>query len=281
MQYINSLWNSLQENLGAMPGDQGAIARISRCIVLIRESLFELKQYVLEKSFTDPAEEINFFKVLLPNFYSLFLHYNRILQNEKLLPPGQENQVKFLEKEIKRLAFYFEQHADWVLYYRSGATYLDELHFLRKNELYHTHSDCDILFDQRFSSPGTYHFSKIKALEHTQVYLDQKLAQIRNYSPTIPDTTKSKSNLRWTGSKSDLIELLYALHSSNLFNNNDFLDVRQIANWLETTLHIDLGNYYRVFQGIRIRKKNRTQFLDNLKENLIKRMDTADENPRY
>lgn len=280
MQYINSLWTTLQENLGTMPGDEGAIAKITRCIVLIRESLFELKKYVLEKSFKDPKEEINFFKNLLPNFYSLFLFHNRILQNEKLLPPGQENQVKFLEKEIKRLAFYFEQHADWVLYYRSGATHLDELHFLRQNAA-QIHSDCDILFDQRFTSPGTYHFSKIKALEHTQIYLDQKLAQIKTSSPANTIASKLKTNLRWTASKSFLIELVYAIYASKPFNDGVQVDIRQIATLFETMFHVDLGNYYRVIQGIRIRKKNRTQGIDDLKESLIRWMDETDLNPRY
>ena len=281
MQYIDSLWTTLHLNLEALPGDQDAVTKITRSIILIRETLIDLKRYILEQDFPDKKTEINFFKVVLPNFYSLFQYHNRILQIEKLLPPGQDNQVKFIEKEIKRLAVYFEQHADWVLYYRSGANYLDDLYFSRQNDENHLHTDCDILFDQRFSSSGTYHFAKIKALELTQTYLDRKLAQIKNIIPQLPEAGKPKSNLRWTGSKSDLIELLYALHSSKLFNDNEFLDVRQIANWLEATLNVNLGNYYRVFQGIRIRKKSRTQFLDNLKENLIKRMDTTDENPRY
>lgn len=281
MHFINSLWITLQENLEAIPGNQETIARITRCIIQIRETLTELKRFILEHDFEDQLSEINFFKVLLPNFYSQFLYHIRILQIEKLLPPGQDNQIKYLEKEIKRLAVYFEQHADWVLYFRSDASYLDHKHFLRHTDPEHFQADYDILLDQRFSSPGTYHFSKIKALELTQAYLDHKLAKAKNNVPANIESPKSKANLRWTGSKSDLIELLYALHSSKLFNDNEFLDVRQIANWLETTLNINLGNYYRVFQGIRIRKKSRTQFLDNLKENLIKRMDTTDENPRY
>lgn len=49
---------------------------------------------------------------------------------------------------------------------------------------------------------------------------------------------------------------------------------------LEESFNVKVGNFYRVFQGQRIRKKSRTTFLDTLKENLIKRMDETDLNPK-
>ena len=77
-----------------------------------------------------------------------------------------------------------------------------------------------------------------------------------------------------------LRELLYALQSAGLFNNSK-IDRKQLANQLEHFFNIDLGNYYRVFQEMRIRKINRTTFLDQLKDRLIQRMDEADENPKF
>lgn len=280
MQMTHPIWNALQINLNhEQTTEQPTITRINRCLHLVQTALSDLKNLVLQTGFKDPAEEIEFFKEDLPRFYALYLHYTRIHQIETRMPPGKENQLKFVEKEIKRLAFYFEQNADWVLYYRSGATHLDERYFLRQTTNGFPTVYCPVVLDLRFTTYGTYPFSKIQSLELTQTYLDQKMAVLRNY-PLRTDTSKPKAMLRWTGSKSDLIELLYALHSSRLFNNDEYLDVRQIATWLETTLNIDLGNYYRVFQGIRIRKKSRTQFLDTLKENLIRRMDDTDEHPR-
>lgn len=280
MQVTDPIWTALQANLDQEhAADQDTIARIKRCTLLVQTALSELKEAVLQTGFQNAAEEINFFKNHLPRFYGLFLHYSRILHIETRLPFGKENQLKFLEKEIKRLLLYFEQNAEWVQYFRSGATYLDEQHFLRKNSSGILTNYCPVILDQRFSSPGTYPFAKIQSLELTQHYLDQKISTLQQL-PFTATSTKPKPLLRWTASKSDLIELLYALHSSRLFNNDEHIDVRQIATWLESTLHIDLGNYYRVFQGIRIRKKNRTQFLDTLKENLIQRMDDADEYPR-
>jgi len=71
--------------------------------------------------------------------------------------------------------------------------------------------------------------------------------------------------------------LVFALHSSGVFGH---ATVKQIANWIQSSLHINLNNYYRVFQSLRIRK-DPVQFLHSLINSLTKRMDEADLNPRY
>lgn len=78
----------------------------------------------------------------------------------------------------------------------------------------------------------------------------------------------------WTAPKASLVEILYALQSTGVFNNGA-ADIKQLAMWFERNFRISLGNYYHVFQEIRLRKKNRTSFLDQ-KDKLIKRMDDAD-----
>ncbi len=89
-----------------------------------------------------------------------------------------------------------------------------------------------------------------------------------------------QSSINWTGSKVSLVELLYALQSAGSCNNGN-IDLKQLAKHFECIFNIDLGNYYRVFQEMRIRKINRTTFLDHLKTRLVQRMDEADENPKF
>lgn len=85
--------------------------------------------------------------------------------------------------------------------------------------------------------------------------------------------------LHWTGSKASLIELVYALQCGGVFNNGN-ADLKQIATYFEQAFDVELGNYYRVFQDFRIRKNSRTQFIDELKKVLEKRMDDTDEHPK-
>jgi hypothetical protein len=84
------------------------------------------------------------------------------------------------------------------------------------------------------------------------------------------------SKLFWTGNKTDLIELLYALQSSKCINSGT-TDIKELASHFEHFYNVDLGNYYHTFIDIRSRKTSKTRFLDKLIEMLNQRMDSLDE----
>ena len=113
----------------------------------------------------------------------------------------------------------------------------------------------------------------IRYLEESQINGDQKKVKPHDARMFDPE-------LHWSDSKTDLIELIYALQSKGSINHGR-MDVKQIAGKFEEVLNINLGNYYKTFQEIRIRKKGRTNFLDQLKEKVIQRMDESDENGRH
>src|SRR5690606_41701196 len=92
-------------------------------------------------------------------------------------------------------------------------------------------------------------------------------------STTFPYTTLFRS---WTGSKTELIELLYALHSSKCINSGT-TDIKELAAHFEHFYNVDLGNYYHTFIDIRSRKSSRTRFLERLIEMLNQRMESLEE----
>ncbi|MEP2130959.1 MAG: RteC domain-containing protein, partial [Algoriphagus sp.] len=73
--------------------------------------------------------------------------------------------------------------------------------------------------------------------------------------------------LLWTGKKADLVELVYALKTSNAINYGN-ASVSELATILAEVFGKELQGYYRTFLEIKSRKKNRTLFLDRCKENL-------------
>ena len=87
---------------------------------------------------------------------------------------------------------------------------------------------------------------------------------------------KKPSNLFWTGSKTELIELIYALQSSGAINSGT-ANIKELASLFEQVFNIDLGNYYHTFIEIRARKCSKTKFLDALIEVLRKRLEESDE----
>jgi hypothetical protein len=81
--------------------------------------------------------------------------------------------------------------------------------------------------------------------------------------------------LQWTDSKVALVEFIYALYAGKCFNNGN-TSLKDIAFCCETLFNIEIGDFYRIFLEIRNRKKSRTQFLDKLKDKIIKMMDELD-----
>jgi len=59
--------------------------------------------------------------------------------------------------------------------------------------------------------------------------------------------------------------------------NKGNADIRQVASAFETFFNISLGNWYRQFQEIRLRKVARTNFIDQMKKWLEDRLDELDQ----
>ena len=89
-------------------------------------------------------------------------------------------------------------------------------------------------------------------------------------------STIHKSKQTWTDPKTALIELIYAFHSHSSLNNGK-ADIKEIATNFEQIFNIDLGDYYKTYLEMKMRKNSRTKFLDSLRESLLKRMDDSDD----
>lgn len=70
--------------------------------------------------------------------------------------------------------------------------------------------------------------------------------------------------------------MIYALHAQGAVDNGK-ADIKDIAAVFEHLFNVELGDYYRTFLEIRVRKTGRTKFIDSLRNSLIKRMDEADD----
>ena len=107
-----------------------------------------------------------------------------------------------------------------------------------------------------------------------QAYLLSELELLDNYMQKPSATSFPKVKLTWTGSKTDLIELIYALDTEGCFNNGK-IPLIQIAAYFESIFNIDLGNNIaRNFYDMRIRNQP-TPFLDRLREEIRKRMENT------
>jgi hypothetical protein len=153
---------------------------------------------------------------------------------------------------------------------------MDQTYFLRKfnsGNLNDPHlADCD----PEFSTSHDYLVTKLLADQKLLEYLNTEIAILKNPIPIKGFEQKDSSPLTWTASKAGLVELIYALQSGAVYNNGN-AGIREIAEHFEKLFKVDLGNYYHIFNEIRLRKKSRAQLLDHLKDRLLVKMGELDE----
>ncbi|WP_163517961.1 RteC domain-containing protein [Gelidibacter japonicus] len=133
--------------------------------------------------------------------------------------------------------------------------------------------------DHKFSTSHDNTVATIIAYEQLISKLQADINTLTPQTMEVTSATKAFQNhqkLNWTGTKTDLTELIYALHSSGAINNGN-VDIKDIALSLQDTFNIELGNYYHSFTEIRTRKINQTKFLDKLKESLGKYIKSLDD----
>jgi len=234
----------------------------------------QLRTFVKEKGFDKPEDEIRFFKELKPKIISKLIYYNAVYKIETRRPYGGERSIKkYLNSELSKLKRFFDNNLEFYKYYRTNSSYLDHKYFIRGNFDIKLHLDTFVFeSDQTFSTSHDYKVAKIISNDMIQVYLEDKLLNIKRF----PDSSGNKSSkIKWTASKSALVELIYALHAYGAFNDGAS-DIKVISRLFETTFDIELGDIYHTYLEIRNRKINNVKFIDALKAELLKRMDDQD-----
>lgn len=233
-------------------------------LMLIDQSITEIKEMVVPFQFECMADEIHFFKNLKPKVISQFIYYSEILHIETSKPNGGQKQLrKYYENELIKLKFFHEEYRDFYNYYRRKATYMDFKYFLRKNfdlkmKLSRHHHN----FDSNFTTPYDNLLSTIMANDLVESFLHQALEDLGNL-PTL----KNKSTLNWTGTKAGLVELIFALYHSKCINGGN-VELVELMSSFGLHLNIDLGNFYKTITEIKNRKSGGNKFLQNLNDSL-------------
>ncbi|PJB20146.1 MAG: tetracycline regulation of excision, RteC [Flavobacteriaceae bacterium CG_4_9_14_3_um_filter_33_16] len=251
---------------------ESGITHTERCIKNLRKE-------VVEKGFDSTQEEIFFFKHIKPQIFSKLIYYVKLYNIESKRPRSSTKfQVKYLNNQINKLQVYFNDNLEFYHYYRRGATTLDEQYFVRgRSDLRSPTETFHFFIDEQFSTCQDITVATIMAFDRLIVYLQQEIEiLVTHHNNPKSHPMKQSSKLFWTGSKTDLIELIYALHNCGAINSGT-ADIKEMALVFEQMFNIDLGNYYHTFIEIRARKNSKTKFLDRLIDVLTKRFEESDE----
>lgn len=273
----SSIYEAMLENLDQIAvTSENILQRATQSYKVVEHALAELKEYIISYHFKDRQDEIYFFKVIKPQFLKELLYFMEVFQVESWKPPvGRDEEIAHYRLGAHRADLYFKRYNELYTYYRTGSKSHDEQYFLResKSDLITPISMSDT--DSRFSTVYSFQFAKLQAYEQFSSYLHRCIYNLEHPGSPLSDSDKDRQAIRWTDSKSALIELGYGIHAKGSINHGK-ADIKQIMTALEIAFNTDLGNYYRTFQNLRIRKKNRTPYWDGAKEDLIKSMDNTD-----
>lgn len=239
------------------------------------DAVRRLLQFAQDQGFAGLQDEMSFFKTMKPQLEGKLLFYIRQLQIMLGKPSGsKESLQRYYHTQLESINRFFEENRFLVRYYRSGETFLDDRLFVRVDALAFLTAgdmlqagDLHAMYD-RFAA-------ELVANELLAGYLAGAVTALDDMP--LPDFGGNNTALKWTDSKAALVELLYALYRKGSINNGQ-AGIKEIAGFLEKAFGVDLGNYYRAFQELRIRKTGRTNYLDHLKSGLIKYMDDTDLN---
>jgi hypothetical protein len=242
-------------------------------------ALEKLKVFSLKHKFENKKEEIEFFRDIKPKFTAQLIYYNEIYSIETFRPLGSKKTIRnYYKAECYKLKVFFKENTEFYRYYRTGNNYLDTTYFTRsKYDITLLLDSSYFLADQRFTTSHDYKVAQILANNDLKVFLEGQIEKLERKTLKSQQLSPHHKGPKWTGSKVELIELIYALHTEGVFNNGNS-GLKEVVTLFESTFKIDLGQFNRVFLEIRNRKSDRTKFLNTLKNKLIIRMEDADEN---
>lgn len=269
----------LDVSLEALEVDESDILeKAEKGIQITKLALKELRSLVIDFQFKSKAQEICCFKNIKPQVYSKLIYYIKLFNVESKRPRGSsKSQIKYFNHHIDKLQSYFNENLEFYHYYRRRATFLDEQYFLRGKANIRLHPDTFYFFtDEEFSTSHDSTVATILAYDLLIVYLKQEIDKLEHQKSTLLYKPQQLSKITWTGHKTDLIELIYAIYASGTVNNGT-AEIKDIARVTERIFKVDLGNYYHTFIEIKSRKINQTKYLDKLKESFLSYIKKSDE----
>lgn len=271
--FFNELYGSLEKELSEIEVNTADfVQQLRHSIDACNAALLRLMQFVQANGFSSSEQEIIFFKQMKPSLAGLLFYYKKLFQIELARPAGGYKQhASQLESELDKINAFFQENKFVLSYYRSGDTFLDDKLFVRVNGASNWRSELPVA--DGFISLADQLVTEYVANQKLERWIEMALgnALAKNEADGVQDA------LRWTDTKAALTEFIYAVFATGSFNNGR-ATIKQIADFFQKNFGIDLGNYYRTIQEIRIRKSGQTNYTDRLKKALVQYMDETDLN---
>ncbi len=269
--YFLKLCIELEERIEIARNEQSKSYHSLR-IIIVESVLEKLRVYLIENPFESIEEEIHYFKNLKPLISSKLIQYKKLHSIEIEKPHGTiEEKKDHFESELKRLTRYCKSNKVFFQYIRSEKTDMDSTYFVRENAKKHQiFESFSSEIDYQAGTGYDYRIAVMLAHERIEGYLLEQIDFLTNPQLKSIVTENSqyenqyeKNNIQWTGTQTALVELVYALKASKVFNNGS-AEIKEITKCLEKAFNTKISNVYRSFTDIKNRKSGEFKFIQSM-----------------
>lgn len=277
-KYKQVLKNFHRRLLPLEPGRRIDIKRGNEGIHLCNNALYLLKGLVEDHGFGTVEEEIHFFKTVKSVPLGYLVYFSEVRSSELLMPKmGIGNQLRFLEKKIERINKFFNRNWDFVHYMEQELTYMDRQYFTRDNLVFPLYALPEACYlDPKFFTSHDMLWARVKGLTTFIDYLQDRIKTLKALKANSLTKGRSQKKLVWSASKTAMVELIYALHSSLVIDHGKE-EIKGIASAFEEVFEVRLDNIYKTFMEIKARKGIRGRFLEELVQRFNEKMDRDDD----
>jgi hypothetical protein len=252
------------------------LKRAEKAIPVCNKTLSLMQDIVEKEDFESPEMEITFFKSIKVIPMSFLIYFSEIRSCEVQKPKaGVDFQVRFFEKEIKKINKFFSRNSDFVHYMEQGHSYLDHQFFSRSH--FNNFPLTPVINYYQYPEFTTSHdmlWAKIQAMYKYIHYIRSSIQILKPGKKQLFNEKRHKL-LLWTGSKTSMVELIYALYSTGVLNHGT-VELSAVTSSFEDFFNVKLENIYKTYSEIKSRKGSKTKFLDDLRLNLELKMDKDD-----
>jgi hypothetical protein len=256
---IEAITNTITLQANAVSSSEST-DHTSRLLTSSINALVELRILEHDYRFKSKQEEISYYKEYKPVIYAFYFFYvKRMEWDAASLFKSKQDQGLYYNDQRYQLEQEYLADETLYNYFLSGASHLDELYFLNGGMQASYHGLPGNLYG--------YDMRKGKWLS---------LLQLTEFLNRLCDDESKKStphSLRWTASRTELNELLYALFVTGVFDNGQ-CSFKKITELFGALFQVDVKNFAQGITKIKMRKEaSQTFFLDLLKDNLQKHFD--------
>jgi hypothetical protein len=275
-QFKNLIETFNQSYHQIMNSNQPILHKTELGIDLCYQTFHQMNELLVKLKFNNEDEEIFFFKHIKP-VPDATLNYLVHVQKFEIEKPKTHNQIitKYINTSIKNLNLFLSTYSYFTHYMEQNQTHLDHLLFTRKsarkiipNLTNHN------LIPKSFETTHQILWGRIKGAMMMSEYLKNCAVTINRFNQTHHNPGRNLT-LHWTASKTDLIEIIYALFSNGAFNHGK-ADINTITSAFEYLGNIKLENVYKTYSEIKARKNSQTKFLDQLTFSLQQKISRED-----